>query len=177
MMRRTPRDVISSDSVLSPGRVVRVAIALGSNIGDRRSHIDFAIKRLHSLLTEVVGSGVIESEAVGGVRQPCFLNAVVVGLTGMEPGGLLRELMLIEYERGRERPFAGAPRTLDLDLILFGDRIVDEADLQVPHPRFRERHFVIGPLAEIAPNMRDPLSGLTAHQLRVELKATQRYCG
>lgn len=169
--------MIPSDSILSPGRVVRVAIALGSNIGDRRSHIKFAIDRLHVLLTEVVNSGLIESKAVGEVPQAWFLNAVVVGQTEIEPGELLQKLMLIECERGRERPFASAPRTLDLDLILFGDRIVEEMDLQVPHPRFRERHFVIGPLAEIAPNMRDPISGLTAHQLLVKLKVTQRHCG
>lgn len=177
MIPSNASEVIPSDSILSSGRVVRVAIALGSNIGDRRSHIKFAIDRLHVLLTEVVGSELIESKAAGGVPQALFLNAAVVGQTEMEPGGLLQKLMLIECERGRERPFSGAPRTLDLDLILFGDRIVDETNLRVPHPRFRERHFVVGPLAEIAPNMRDPISGLTAQQLLVKLKVIQRHCG
>jgi 2-amino-4-hydroxy-6-hydroxymethyldihydropteridine diphosphokinase len=82
----------------------------------------------------------------------------------------LDELFAIEADRGRERPFARAPRTLDLDLILFGDLIVDAPGLTVPHPRFRERRFVLEPLAEIAPNLRDSVTGKTVSELLARVK-------
>ena len=84
-----------------------------------------------------------------------------MGETALSPRALLDALLAIERERGRERPYPNAPRTLDLDLILFGDAVIDEPGLVVPHPRFRERRFVLEPLAEIAPDLVDPVSGLT----------------
>jgi 2-amino-4-hydroxy-6-hydroxymethyldihydropteridine diphosphokinase len=78
---------------------------------------------------------------------------------------LLDALLGIEREFGRERPFHGAPRTLDLDLVLFGEAIIDEPGLHVPHPRFRSRFFVLGPLAEVAPELRDPVTGLSVGEL------------
>jgi 2-amino-4-hydroxy-6-hydroxymethyldihydropteridine diphosphokinase len=88
-----------------------------------------------------------------------------VGDTDLTPRTLLETLLAIERERGRERPHLNAPRTLDLDLILYGDRQVDEEGLRVPHPRFRERRFVLAPLAEIAPELRDPVTGATVADL------------
>ncbi len=81
------------------------------------------------------------------------------GTTALDARSLLDELLAIERDFGRERPYPGAARTLDLDLILLGDDIIDEPGLQVPHPRFRTRFFVLGPLAEIAPDLRDPVTG------------------
>ena len=97
--------------------------------------------------------------------QPRFLNAVAVGETTLDARAVLSELMEIEREAGRERPYAGAARTLDLDLILFGDVIIDEPQLTVPHPRFRERRFVLEPLVEIAPGLQDPVTGRTVAEL------------
>ena len=144
-----------------------VAIALGSNLGDRRAALAFAVSRLSSLLDSPVLSDIIETEPAGeGLEdQPLYLNAVLVGETALDARALLEALLQIEADYGRTRPFAGAPRTLDLDLILFGDRLLSEPGLEVPHPRFRERFFVLGPLAEIAPDMRDPLTGLKVWEL------------
>ncbi|HXH06668.1 MAG TPA: 2-amino-4-hydroxy-6-hydroxymethyldihydropteridine diphosphokinase [Vicinamibacterales bacterium] len=139
----------------------RIAVSLGSNLGDRRAHLDYAAARLRALLAETVVSSYIETEPVGVGPQPPFLNAAAVGWSAAAPEALLEALLGIERERGRERPFPGAPRTLDLDLILVGDLIVDRPDLRLPHPRFRERRFVLEPLAEIAPDLRDPVTGRT----------------
>jgi 2-amino-4-hydroxy-6-hydroxymethyldihydropteridine diphosphokinase len=144
----------------------RAAIALGSNLGDRRAHLDYAASRLDGLLKDIRVSSYIETAPVGvpGHQGP-FLNAALVGDTVLTARALLTQLLAIEADRGRERPFAGAARTLDLDLILFADRIIDEVGLVVPHPRFRSRQFVLEPLAEIAPEMIDPASGKTVREL------------
>lgn len=144
-----------------------VAIALGSNLDDRRAHLDHAISRLQQSLTAVRVSSIIETDPVGATAndQRKFLNGALVGLFSGTPRALLDLLLQIERERGRERPFPGAARTLDLDLVLFGDRVVDEAGLTVPHPRFRERAFVLQPLADIAPDLIDPVTGLTVGEL------------
>jgi 2-amino-4-hydroxy-6-hydroxymethyldihydropteridine diphosphokinase len=144
----------------SPKPVV-VAIALGSNLGDRDAHLAYAVSRLKQGLQAVRVSDVIETDPVGVGPQPKFLNAGIVGLFGGTPRELLDLLLAIERERGRERPFPGAARTLDVDLVLFGDRVVTEPGLHVPHPRFRERSFVLQPLAEIAPDLVDPVTGRT----------------
>jgi 2-amino-4-hydroxy-6-hydroxymethyldihydropteridine diphosphokinase len=97
--------------------------------------------------------------------QPMFVNAAAVGGTTMEARALLEMLLDIERERGRERSYANAARTLDLDLVLFGEAVIDEPGLIIPHPRFRERRFVLEPLAEIAPHMVDPVTGCTIASL------------
>ncbi|HEX2280661.1 MAG TPA: 2-amino-4-hydroxy-6-hydroxymethyldihydropteridine diphosphokinase, partial [Thermomicrobiales bacterium] len=102
-------------------------------------------------------------------HQNLYLNAVAVGETNRSAREVLDALMAIEHAFGRQRSFPNAPRTLDLDLILFGRDIVVESDLEVPHPRFRDRFFVLGPLAEIAPDMIDPVTGLRVGELLREL--------
>jgi 2-amino-4-hydroxy-6-hydroxymethyldihydropteridine diphosphokinase len=148
-----------------PDRVT-AAIALGSNLGDRRAHLEFAFARLRELLANLRTSSIYETEPVDVPNeQPRFLNAAAVGETTLTPRELLNALLSIERACGRERPFAGAARTLDLDLVLMGERIVDEEGLVIPHPRFRERQFVLEPLAAIAPELRDPVSGQTVEEL------------
>jgi 2-amino-4-hydroxy-6-hydroxymethyldihydropteridine diphosphokinase len=139
---------------------VAAAIALGSNLGDRRAHLDYAVRRLSEFLRDLRVSSYIDTEPVGmPPAAPPFLNAAAVGETTLSPRALLDALLDIERARGRERPFVNAPRTLDLDLVLFGDEVVEEPGLTVPHPRFRGRRFVLEPLAEIAPGLVDPVSG------------------
>jgi 2-amino-4-hydroxy-6-hydroxymethyldihydropteridine diphosphokinase len=103
--------------------------------------------------------------------QPRFLNAAAVAEAGLAARELLDLLLDVERRFGRERPRPGAPRTLDLDLILYGGAIINDADLIVPHPRFRDRRFVLDPLAEIAADWIDPVTGCTVRELLGRLPA------
>lgn len=152
--------------------MARVAIALGSNLGDRERAFTFAIEQLQQFISSLRISGFIETtpEGEGLQDQPQYLNAVAVGETALSAREVLDRLLSIERIYGRERPYPNAPRTLDLDLVLLGDTIENAPDLQVPHPRFRERWFVLEPLAEIAPQTVDPVTRLTASQLLAKLK-------
>jgi 2-amino-4-hydroxy-6-hydroxymethyldihydropteridine diphosphokinase len=143
-----------------------VAIALGSNVGDREAHMAYAVERLHTILERVRLSTWHDTAPVGVGPQPNFLNGAVVGLTLLTPREVLDALLAIERDRGRARPFEGAPRTLDLDLVLYDREVIDEPGLRVPHPRFRDRLFVLEPLAEIAGDWIDPETQLTVEQLR-----------
>lgn len=144
----------------------RVAVALGSNLGDRRAHLDFAVAKLRSLLRHVAVSRYHDTVPVGiSGPQPLYLNAAATGETTLSAPDLLDALLAIEAARGRERPYPNAPRTLDLDLILYGGLVIDGPDLSVPHPRFRARRFVLEPLAEIAPEAVDPVTGRTIREL------------
>jgi 2-amino-4-hydroxy-6-hydroxymethyldihydropteridine diphosphokinase len=153
------------------GGVARpIVVALGSNLGDRTSNLRYAILRLEPVIGPLRVSSFHDTPPVGvDPAQPRFLNAVVAGASTLAAREVLDLLLGIERDRGRERPWPGAPRTLDLDLVLCGDEVIDEPGLQVPHPRFRERAFVLEPLSEIAPDLVDPVTGLTVEQLRERL--------
>ena len=145
---------------------VRVAIALGSNLGDRRAHLEYAIDALRLDLGNVSVSSFSETAPFGvGPEHGVFLNVALVGETRLSARTLLERLLEIEEERGRVRPYPMAPRTLDADLILYAEEIIDEDGITVPHPRFREREFVLAPLAEIAPDMIDPVTAKTVAEL------------
>ena len=125
-------------------------IALGSNLGDRHAHLAFGISRLRQFLTDVRVSSIHETAPEGvDEPQPDYLNAVVAGMTALGPHELLHALLAIERERGRTRASFRASRTLDLDLILYGDEVINTPELTVPHPRYLERQFVTRPLAEV----------------------------
>ncbi len=151
------------DGAVAPPTLV--AIALGSNLGDREAHLAFAVGRLAGLLTHLRQSTWHDNAAVGVTDQPRYLNGVVVGETTLTPRELLDRLLAIEREDGRERPLRWAARTLDLDLILYGSARLAEPRLVVPHPRFRERLFVLEPLAELEPAWVDPVSGVAVSEL------------
>ena len=145
---------------------MRVAISLGSNLGDRRAHLEYAIDALQIDFSDLLISSFLETQPVGvGPEHGTYLNAALVGRTQLPARVLLERLLEIEEERGRARPYPMAPRTLDVDLILYGDAIIEEDGLSVPHPRFREREFVLRPLAEIAPEMVDPVTNTTIADL------------
>ena len=142
------------------GPLTPVAIALGSNVGNRAAHLDWAVSRLREAVDGLRVSTFRETAFVGRGSQPDVLNGVVVGHTARAPRELLEQLLALEIERGRVRDGSGPqPRTLDLDLILYGPLVIDEPGLVVPHPRFHERAFVLEPLAELVPDWVDPRSG------------------
>jgi 2-amino-4-hydroxy-6-hydroxymethyldihydropteridine diphosphokinase len=151
---------------------VRVAIALGSNLGDRDRLLNEAVAALRERVDSLRVSSWHSTEPVGVPgTQPEFLNGAAVGFTHTQPRDLLNFLLETEQRFGRERPYPAAARTLDLDLILYGDRVIDEPGLIVPHPRFRERRFVLAPLAEIAADWIDPVTRRTVGELLERLAA------
>mgnify|MGYP000861045608 FL=1 len=143
-------------------------VAFGANLGDPAAAFRFACTRIDALpRTRLVArSSLYRTVPIGVGGQPDYLNAVVAIETRLAPLTLLEALLAIEIEGGRTRPLVLAPRTLDLDLLLYGEQYIDEPELSVPHPRMHERAFVIAPLAEIAPDLivpgRGPVAALLA---------------
>ena len=145
------------------GRVNRAFVGLGANLGDRDGTLRAAVKRLGGVTgTDVTKvSSLRDTEPVGYVDQPRFLNGAVELETSLSPRALLDELLLIEREFGRDRSAAPpqGPRTLDLDLLLYGRETIHEPGLEVPHPRLHERAFVLEPLVELDPELEIPGQG------------------
>jgi 2-amino-4-hydroxy-6-hydroxymethyldihydropteridine diphosphokinase len=146
-----------------------VYLALGSNLGDREAYLTAGIRGLATIGVEIVRTASIyATEPKDVTDQPWFLNTAVLGSTSLSARGLLAACLRIEAEYGRIRDRSKSPRTLDIDLIFYEDEIIRESDLIVPHPRFAERRFVLEPLAEIAPDFKDPVSGKSVRQLLAE---------
>lgn len=136
-------------------------VSIGTNLGDREAHLALALRRLAELPdTELAAvSPVFDTDPVGPPPQAPFLNAAARLRTRLAPRALLDALLAIEQEAGRVRGARNAARSLDLDLLLYGDRVLDEPGLQVPHPRLAERPFVLEPLAALAPALVHPTLG------------------
>ena len=153
------------------------AIALGSNLGDSQHILEDALKKLAQTpgITLQAYSSLYQTEPVGP-PQPDYLNGCALLEVQLAPQELLETLLAVEAEFGRVRQERNGPRTLDLDLLLFDDLILETPTLQLPHPRMKERAFVLVPLAEIAPNWIEPVSGKAIAQLvqRVDCSGVRR---
>lgn len=154
----------------------RAFVALGSNLGERSVHLERALRELDRPpdVRVVRCSSFHETEPVGGpAGQGPYLNAVVELATALEPRALLHRLLEIELRAGRVRRERNGPRTLDLDLLIFGDQRIDTPELCVPHPRLEERSFVLAPLAEFAPELLLARSGSSVRERLAALRAAE----
>jgi 2-amino-4-hydroxy-6-hydroxymethyldihydropteridine diphosphokinase len=151
-----------------------VYLSLGANLGERAATLRRAVRDFAALGTVTRVSSLYETEPVGYTDQPNFLNAVVMLETELEPLELLAGTSAIEHAHGRQRSFKNAPRTLDIDILFFGERIIAESNLVVPHPRLAQRAFVLVPLAEIAPELRHPVLSASARDLLAQLSDDDR---
>ena len=147
-------------------------LALGSNLGDRRANLEAALAalRANTAVRVLAVSGFIETEPVGGPPgQGAYLNGAAAVETDLEPHALLAECKRIEKSLGRREGPRWGPRIVDLDILFYGALVLDTPDLTLPHPRLRERRFVLEPLAAIAPDLVDPVTGLTVGELLARL--------
>ena len=139
--------------------MARAYLGLGSNVGNRREHIEYAIRALSRFGTVLARSPLIETEPVDCPSGGLFLNACVCLETALDPRELLAAALRIERDRGRRKSIRNGPRVIDIDLLLVGDIEIREAELLLPHPRMHERQFVLEPMTAIAPEIVHPTLG------------------
>lgn len=149
----------------------KVYLGLGSNLGDRAEMLQQAVRALDSPRLRVLRvSPVYETEPMDVPAQNWFLNIVIEGETDLFPFQLLHRTTTVEMQLGRRRLAPKGPRSIDIDILLLGNAVMDTASLEIPHPRFRQRRFVLAPLADLAPDLRDPVTRKTVRELLGELQ-------
>ncbi len=142
-----------------------VYLALGSNIGNRQAHLVAALASLREVIDLQTISSIYETEPVGYIEQPVFLNMVCSGETQLSAQELLKYIKALEISSGRQPTFRNGPRTIDIDILLYDHLTIEQENLVIPHPRMTTRAFVLVPLAEIAPDILEPCSGKTIRDL------------
>jgi 2-amino-4-hydroxy-6-hydroxymethyldihydropteridine diphosphokinase len=145
--------------------VKTVYFGLGSNVGDREEHLRAAIENLRAVVNVLRVSPVYETDPLEFTGQRRFLNLVVEAETELFPMQLLARTARVERELGRVRTIANGPRTIDIDILLYAKAVVRSAQLEIPHPRMAERRFVLAPLADLAPELRHPVSRRTVREM------------
>lgn len=151
-----------------------ILLGLGANVGDPLQQLAAAVDALRGFTSDLAVSSVYRTEPVGYAEQPDFHNLVVRGRTALGPEELLERILGVEREMGRERTFRNAPRVIDIDLLAYGDRVIETDRLTVPHPGIPTRGFVLHPLAEVAPEWRHPVLRKTARELLESAPALER---
>ena len=151
----------------------RVYLSLGSNVGDREGNLRAAVELLQTIGTVSALSSLYETEPVEFTAQPWFLNCAALLETEKMPHQLLKALLDVERDMGRRRVQNKGPRTIDIDILLFGGSVVKTKGLTIPHPALHQRRFVLEPLTEIAPDVRHPVLKKTIRELRDELPPGQ----
>ena len=147
-------------------------LSLGSNMGDREEQLREAIRRLEAAGIHILRqSSIYETEPQDLIGQPWFLNQVVEVETEFFPRLLLARIQAIELGMGRKRDLPKGPRPIDIDILLFGNFIIENRELQVPHPRMAQRRFVLEPLAELAPDLQHPVTNKTIRELLAETQS------
>ena len=152
--------------------LVTVYLSLGSNLGNRQENLDTALKILSQRMQMGKISSIYDTEAIGNVSQPRFLNMACEVFTRLTPEGLLALVKGVELKMGRHSR-TGEPRTIDVDILLYGNSVVKTKDLEIPHPKMTERQFVMVPLAEIAPDAVHPVMKKTIKELNKAIKEVQ----
>jgi len=143
-----------------------VYLGLGSNVGDREAILKSALDKLQSPKLRMLRvSNLYETEPIGLREQAWFLNLAAEFECDLFPRQLLQRCLRVERELGRKRSVVNGPRSIDIDILLFGSAVIKTADLEIPHPRFRERRFVLAPMAELNPTLRDRVTGQTIAEM------------
>ena len=150
-----------------------IYLGLGSNIGDKKSHLERALEHITKFMTVLRVASLYETAPVGNFNQDWFLNTVIEVDTEQDSCELMDLLLSLESDMGRRREASGDPRTIDIDILFFSSKIVRKEDLQIPHPRLQERRFVLAPLMELCPQFVHPVLKITVTDLARQLGTQQ----